>query len=481
MAIKMRATNKVTKSSTLKSKTKSMSKVKAAAKRTPVAKKKVVAKKVVTKKPLVKRKPVAKKVATKKPLVKKVSTKKSDIVVGFTNEIYKPILVGKTFALMTTDNTPVTSVSGISRNRIKQAEAENKAIRGYVGKTGSVTYKLVEMDEFKKIANTIEENACDSVSEAFETHDALKSFIHDNGVSLKPTGLFIEDLKWKYLLRSAVRGKNIMMTGPTGCGKTLAAQSLVRSLKRPDFYFNLGATQDPRATLIGNTHFNKESGTFFSESAFVKAIKTPNAIILLDEISRSHPEAWNILMTVLDAGQRYLRLDEAEGSPIVKVASGVTFIATANIGHEYTSTRIMDRAIMDRFVQIEMDLLDKQSEYELLKYKFADADDYSLNALAEIADTTRQLIKSDASKISTIVSTRVNVEAAGLIYDGFTLMEAAEIAILPYFSNDGGLDSERVFMKQLIQKFNKSTEDESKLFNEVDETETADENNTIVW
>jgi len=289
-------------------------------------------------------------------------------------------------------------------------------------------------------------------------------------------------LKWKYLLRSAVRGKNIMMVGPTGCGKTLAAQSLVKSLKRPDFYFNLGATQDPRATLVGNTHFNKETGTFFSESAFVKAIKTPNAIILLDEISRAHPEAWNILMTVLDAGQRYLRLDEAEGSPIVKVASGVTFIATANIGNEYTSTRIMDRAIMDRFVTIEMDLLDKQSEYELLKFKFPDADDYALNALAEIADTTRQLIKTEASKISTIVSTRVNVEAAGLVYDGFDLMEACEIAILPYFSNDGGLDSERVFMKQLVQKFVKSNDEtENKLFNEVDGEEQSDDGTTVVW
>jgi len=412
--------------------------------------------------------------------VKKVATKVKDFNVGFTNEIYKPMLVGKTFALMTTDNTPVTKVAGITRNRIKQAEAENKAIRAYVGKTGKITYKLVEMDEFKKVANTIEENACDSVSEAFETHEHLKQFIHEKGKDLKPTGLFIEELKWKYLLRSAVRGKNILMTGPTGCGKTLAAQSLVRSLKRPDFYFNLGATQDPRATLIGNTHFNKDAGTFFSESAFVKAIKTPNAIILLDEISRAHPEAWNILMTVLDQGQRYLRLDEAEGSPIVNVASGVTFIATANIGNEYTSTRIMDRAIMDRFVTIEMDLLDKQSEFELLKFKFPETDDYSLNALAEIADTTRQLIKSDASKISTIVSTRVNVEAAGLIYDGFSLMEAAEIAILPYFSNDGGLDSERVFMKQLVQKYIKTEDADKKLFTDVDADEATD-SNTIVW
>ena len=162
----------------------------------------------------------------------------------------------------------------------------------------------------------------------------------------------MSELKWKYLLRSAVRAKNIMMTGPAGSGKTMAAKALVEALKRPFFYFNLGATQDPRSALVGNTHFNKSEGTYFNESAFVKAIKTPYSIILLDELSRSHPEAWNILMTVLDQTQRYLRLDEAVDSPIIKVAEGVTFIATANIGNEFTSTRVLDRALVDRFVTI---------------------------------------------------------------------------------------------------------------------------------
>ena len=409
--------------------------------------------------------------------VKKVATSKvADLQIGYTNEVYKVMQIGRTYAMVTTDDKAVTKVSGVSKGRMKSALAGNKAIRGYISRSGKLTYKLVEMNEFKKSANVIDESTPNSVVEVFETHVALKEFIHKNGIELKPAGLFMDELKWKYLLRSAVRGKNIMMTGPTGCGKTLAAQSLVKSLERPDFYFNLGATQDPRSTLIGNTHFDKVRGTFFSESAFVKAIKTPNAIILLDEISRAHPEAWNILMTVLDQGQRYLRLDEADGSPIVKVANGVTFIATANIGNEYTSTRIMDRAIMDRFTIIEMDLLDKQSEYDLLKMIYPDVDEYPLNALAEIATTTRELIKSDAGKITTTVSTRVNVEAAGLIYDGFTLMEAAEIAILPYFTNDGGLDSERVFMKQLVQKYIKS-ETDTTLFNEV----KTDDVDNITW
>ena len=406
------------------------------------------------------------------------TTKKSDVIVGFTNEIYQVIKVGRTFAMLTADNQTATKVAGITKTRMKAAHDSNKAIRGYISKSGKTTYKLVEIDEFRKLAHSTPEVKSESVNESFETHEALKSFIHEKGYEFKPKGLFMDELKWKYLLRSAVRGKNIMMTGPTGCGKTLAAQSLVKSLNRPDFYFNLGATQDPRATLIGNTHFDKQKGTFFSESAFVKAIKTPNSIVLLDEISRAHPEAWNILMTVLDQGQRYLRLDEAEGSPIVKVADGVTFIATANIGNEYTSTRIMDRAMMDRFVTIEMNLLDKDSEFDLLKLIYPEADEYSLNALAEIASTTRELIKTDASKISTILSTRTNVEAAGLVYDGFTLLEAAEIAILPYFSADGGLDSERTFMKQLVQKYIKSENDtEDKLFNDVDDSKE----DTIVW
>jgi len=414
--------------------------------------------------------------SVKRSTTKRVTAKKS---IEYTNDFYQVVEFGESFALMNTNGKPAAKVPGISKAKMKQAHDEGKALRGYVTTSGKIAYKLVDMDEFKRAAVSIQENEVNSVSEAFETHEQLKQFIHEAGKELKPAGLFITELKWKYLIRSAVRGKNIMMVGPTGCGKTLAAQSLVRSLKRPDFYFNLGATQDPRATLVGNTHFNKENGTFFSESAFVKAISTPNAIILLDEISRAHPEAWNILMTVLDSGQRYLRLDEAEGSPVIKVANGVTFIATANIGNEYTSTRIMDRAIMDRFVTIEMDLLDKENELALLKFKFPEADEYSLNALAEIASTTREMIKTDMSKVSTIVSSRVNVEAAGLIYDGFSLMEAAEIAILPYFSNDGGLDSERVFMKQLIQKYIKTEEAEQK--EEALFTEEQADDTIITW
>jgi len=283
-------------------------------------------------------------------------------------------------------------------------------------------------------------------------HEDVKTFIHAS-VGLKPESLIMNDLKWKYLVRSAMRGRNIMMTGPAGTGKTVAAKYLVKALERPDYYFNLGATQDPRATLIGNTHFSKEDGTYFSESLFVKAIQTPNAVILLDELSRAHPEAWNILMTVLDLNQRYLRLDEKDGAPTIKVAEGVSFIATANIGNEYTSTRVMDRALQDRFITIEMDALDTDMEYALLKMKYPHAHNESVKAIAEIASLTRKEVKAANPKLTSALSTRAAVELASLIYDGFTLSEAAEVGIYPFFSEDGGVDSERTFVKQIVQKY----------------------------
>jgi len=389
-----------------------------------------------------------------------------DFTIGLVpNEVYKVEQFGNTFKLVDTQGNKVGAMGTTSLR--KSAFNKGKAVQAYINKNGKKTFRKVDMEVYNSLVIPMNTQNGGVQFEDNSDHNSIKDFIHQGSVQLKPQELVMADLKWKYLIRSAVRAKNIMMTGPAGCGKTMAAKALVTALDRPDFYFNLGATQDPRATLIGNTQFDKNKGTYFSESSFVKAIKTPNAVILLDELSRAHPDAWNILMTVLDQGQRYLRLDEAEGSPIVNVAQGVTFIATANIGNEYTSTRVMDRAILDRFVTIEMDVLNDEQEFGLLKFMFPEVNEDDLKAVAEIAHHTRTQSMSDSGKVTSMVSTRASVEMAGLIYDGFNLFESAEISIFPFFSQDGGVDSERTYIKQLVQKYVKDENGEP-LFNEVD-------------
>ena len=89
-----------------------------------------------------------------------------------------------------------------------------------------------------------------------------------------------------------------------------------------------------------------------------------------------------------------------------------------------------------------------------------------LDAVSQISHQTRVEASNENPRLTSGVSTRTSVEIAGLLFDGFSLPEASEITIYPQYSNDGGIDSERTFVKQLVQRFVKDsrTNDES-MFN----------------
>ena len=168
-------------------------------------------------------------------------------------------------------------------------------------------------------------------------------------------------------------------------------------------------------------------------------------------------------------------MDEANDQATVKVADGVTFVATANIGNEYTSTRVMDKALMDRFTIVEMDVLSEEEENSLLNLMFPSVDSKVLGNVAKIANLTRVESKSDTARIASGISTRTTVELCGLLYDGFSLEESSEVCIYPQYDGTGGVDSERTFVKQIVQKFcdDGSSDD---LFNEEEVAEATEAN-----
>jgi hypothetical protein len=83
---------------------------------------------------------------------------------------------------------------------------------------------------------------------------------------------------------------------------------------------------------------------------------------------------------------------------------------------------------------------------------FPNVDTKTLNSISDISSSTRKDCKSEVPNLSTSISTRVAVQTAELIDDGFTLEEAAEVTMYPFFDGTGGVNSERVFVKQLVQK-----------------------------
>lgn len=270
----------------------------------------------------------------------------------------------------------------------------------------------------------------------------------------KPNTLVLDKLNWKLAVRALLRGENIIFLGHSGGGKTLTATTLAKVYNRPLFKFNMGSMQDARTALIGNTHYNPDKGTFFAQSEFISAITTPHSIVLLDEATRMSQDAENILITPLDADQRYIRIDEDPSQPVIKVAEGVVFFATANVGAEYTSTRIIDRATKDRFTTlIQIPLLNEDQEYNLLKTLYPKVNNELLRGVAKMAHWSREEINSEHSIISTIISTRSTVEQVALLVDGFKFREVMEALVVPMFDGEGGIESEQSKIKQVIQGY----------------------------
>ena len=108
---------------------------------------------------------------------------------------------------------------------------------------------------------------------------------------------------------------------------------------------------------------------------------------------------------------------------------------------------------------------------------YPSVDEVVLTNVAKITSMTRNDVKKEVPTLSNSLSTRTAVEIGSLLYDGFSLAEAAEITIYPLFEDAGGAQSERTYVKQYVQKFVGSTEEED-LFNvEGDSTEEVDVSN----
>lgn len=261
---------------------------------------------------------------------------------------------------------------------------------------------------------------------------------------------YVSNEIWEAILYCMSQGKNVLLTGPSGCGKSELCYLASEALSTPISAFNMGAMSEPRLSLIGATHFNREKGTWFNESRFIRAVVADKGTVLLDEITRCERAAFNILLPLLDR-QGYLALDESEDAAIIRKGGNVCFAATANIGMEYTGTDDMDKALKDRFdLVIDMFFPPDAAEANVLKARCPGLQSATASRLINIA--TKQRAMTVEGDFITMISTRMLLAAGAAISKGMDFDLACKLAIVNHFNREGKSASEQTKVLQIIQK-----------------------------
>ena len=244
--------------------------------------------------------------------------------------------------------------------------------------------------------------------------------------------MFVINKTKKAILTEMVNQKqNVLITGATGTGKTTLAIEIAKELNLEPIVINCGSTQDARSSLIG--YFTLENGsTKFQEADFLKAIQKPNTLVILDELSRGSDDAYNIIFPILDFRQN-IRVDEKDEDRIVNVAKGVRFMATANVGLEYSSTRSIDRALQDRFAIFNLEYIKGRSLKTYIKKTMSPQIAENCDALLKLYDYSHKMF--DQAKLSTRISTRAVLMVAELTKT-FDLKDILDNVILSMFKQD---------------------------------------------
>lgn len=189
------------------------------------------------------------------------------------------------------------------------------------------------------LIDEILKNVCKVQAEALKSHDneelmKLKDSIMDK--------IYGQDKAVEELTDAVMMAKagltddnkplaSLLFVGPTGVGKTEVARVLAQQLGVELVRFDMSEYTEKHAVakLIGSPagYVGYEDGGLLT--AAIK--KTPNCVLLLDEIEKSHSDIYNILLQVMD----YAKLTDNRGQKAD--FRNVILIMTSNAGAQYAS------------------------------------------------------------------------------------------------------------------------------------------------
>ncbi|QHS22483.1 MoxR family ATPase [Virgibacillus sp. MSP4-1] len=218
-------------------------------------------------------------------------------------------------------------------------------------------------------------------------------------------------------------GKNILLKGPTGTGKTKLAESLSSLYHKPMHSINCSVDLDAES-LLGFKTINEKNGESiieFVEGPVIQAMKNGHTLYI-DEINMARPETLPILNGVLDYRKT---ITNPFTNEVITAHKDFRVIAAINEG--YVGTTPLNEALKNRFVIFQVSYLTGQPLKEVIKNQTALEDQQTIDYMVKLSEelineTKKGKISEDAA------STRALLDACDLsVY--LTPLTAIEHAI----------------------------------------------------
>jgi len=218
----------------------------------------------------------------------------------------------------------------------------------------------------------------------------------------------------------------VMLTGPTGCGKTRLVEHMGRLLSRP--VVTISCHDDLTSSDLVGRFLVSGGDVVWQDGPLTRAVRD-GAICYLDEVVEARHDSLAILHSLSDH-RRTLFLDRTGEA----VHAPDSFMLVCSYNPAYRSTlKDLKPSLRQRFVTLAMDYLPADLEVEVLVAETG-INDAAARRLVRCASAIRS-----ADEVLHIEppSTRTLVTASHLVASGVTENEAAEVCMLGPLGSDG--------------------------------------------